>query len=89
MNRQILGILKAMQGNILRRPALLLEDGIHFEDALGRVRKLPYQYFRNWRVSTLHRTSRSWIPEIDNLATRQVFEAMLRVDFQTSQENHM
>jgi len=39
-----------MQQNISPRPTNLLESNIRFEDALGEIKELPYEYFRHWEV---------------------------------------
>lgn len=51
MNFQIYSLLLHSQSNIGTSPTLLLESNIRFEDALGRVRELPYQWFRYWEAS--------------------------------------
>jgi hypothetical protein len=53
-NLQIYSILLSSQTNISANPSLLLKSNIRFEDALGRVRELPFEWFRHWEASTLH-----------------------------------
>jgi chromosome segregation ATPase len=49
-NLQIYYMLLFSQTDIGRSPSLLLQSNIRFEDALGRVRELPYEWFRHWEV---------------------------------------
>lgn len=49
-NLQIYWLLLSMQNNVAGSPTLLLESNIQFEDALGRVRQLPFEWFRHWEV---------------------------------------
>ena len=49
-NMQTYALLLQIQGVISRSPTWLLQDNIWFEDALGRVRELPYTWFRHWEV---------------------------------------
>jgi hypothetical protein len=51
MNFHIYHLLVNLQNSMGRSPGLLLESNIRFEDALGRTRELPYQWFRHWEVS--------------------------------------
>ena len=50
-NLQSYRLLLQMQKDIAKRPTNLLESNIRFEDALGEIRYLPYEYFRHWEVS--------------------------------------
>lgn len=43
----VLGILGRSMSFL---PSFILPEHIHFEDGLGRVKTLPYQYFRHWQV---------------------------------------
>ncbi|KAI9864391.1 MAG: hypothetical protein M1813_003311 [Trichoglossum hirsutum] len=47
-NLQIYYMLLFSQSGMGRSPSLLLQSNIRFEDALGRVRELPYEWFRHW-----------------------------------------
>ncbi|KAF8248008.1 hypothetical protein K440DRAFT_549882 [Wilcoxina mikolae CBS 423.85] len=47
-NFQIYNLLHAQ--TVAQSPTLLLQDNIRFEDALGVVRELPYEWFRDWEV---------------------------------------
>jgi hypothetical protein len=44
-------LLLQVQRDIAASPTGLLKSNIEFEDALGRYRELPYEYFRYWEVS--------------------------------------
>ena len=43
-------IMLQIQRSVAARPTTLLDSNIKFEDALGRTRELPYEYFRHWEV---------------------------------------
>lgn len=43
-------MLLKLQKDIPPRPTNILESNIRFEDALGEVRYLPYEYFQHWEV---------------------------------------
>ena len=45
-------LMLQMQQNIPPRPTNLLESNIRFEDALGEIKELPYEYFRHWEVES-------------------------------------
>ncbi|MCJ1265253.1 hypothetical protein MMC22_005128 [Lobaria immixta] len=47
-NLQTYQLMLQMQQNISPRPTNLLESNIRFEDALGEIKELPYEYFRHW-----------------------------------------
>jgi hypothetical protein len=49
-NLQLYHLLLHSQSNVSQPPTLLLQSNIRFEDALGRSRELPYEWFRNWEV---------------------------------------
>lgn len=49
-NMQIYHLLVQVQHSISTSPSVSLELNIRFEDALGRVKILPYDYFRYWEV---------------------------------------
>jgi len=49
-NVQTYQLMLQMQQNISPRPTNLLESIIRFEDALGEIKELPYEYFRHWEV---------------------------------------
>ena len=49
-NMRTYTLLLQIQGDITRPPTMLLQDNIWFEDAMGRVRRLPYTWFRHWEV---------------------------------------
>jgi len=49
-NLQTYQLMLQMQQNISPRPTNLLESNIRFEDALGEIKELPYEYFRHWEV---------------------------------------
>jgi len=52
-NLQTYQLMLQMQQNISPRPTNLLESNIRFEDALGEIKELPYEYFRHWEVESL------------------------------------
>ncbi|ORY09896.1 hypothetical protein BCR34DRAFT_602489 [Clohesyomyces aquaticus] len=54
MSPQLLMFLRASLSSIPRGARLLIQDDIHFEDVLGRVEKLPYEYFHVWEVFQAH-----------------------------------
>ena len=39
-----------IQKDLPRGPSQVLSDNIYFEDALGRVKSLPFEFFRHWEV---------------------------------------
>lgn len=49
-NWQIYHLLLSLQQSPGPRPTTLLDSNIKFQDALGEVRELPYEYFRYWEV---------------------------------------
>lgn len=49
-NLQIYYMLLQSQNMIPASPSRLVQSTIKFEDALGRVRELPYEWFRHWEV---------------------------------------
>ena len=49
-NLQTYQLMLQMQQTISPRPTNLLESNIRFEDALGEIKELPYEYFRHWEV---------------------------------------
>jgi hypothetical protein len=49
-NVQMYTLLLSTQANISTNPTILLQSNIHFEDALGRTRELPFEWFRHWEV---------------------------------------
>lgn len=49
-NGQIYRGLLSLQQSMTRSPTGLLESNIRFEDAMGDLRELPYEYFRHWEV---------------------------------------
>lgn len=51
-NLQTYQLMLQMQQNIPPRPTNLLESNIRFEDALGEIKELPYEYFRHWEVES-------------------------------------
>lgn len=51
-NLQTYQLILQMQQNISPRPTNLLESNIRFEDALGEIKELPYEYFRHWVVGS-------------------------------------
>ena len=51
-NLQTYQLMLQMQQNISPRPTNLLESNIRFEDALGEIKELPYEYFRHWEVES-------------------------------------
>lgn len=53
-NVQIYTLLLSTQDNMSSNPTLLLQSNIHFEDALGRSRELPFEWFRHWEVGFLY-----------------------------------
>ena len=55
-NWQIYRLLLTLQQTPGPSPTGRLSSDIIFEDALGQVQELPYQYFRNWEV----RSSKSY-----------------------------
>ena len=53
-NLQTYGLLRSIQDNMIRTPKFDLSDCICFEDALGRIKQLPYEYFRHWEVRAIY-----------------------------------
>ena len=51
-NLQTYQLMLQTQQNIAPRPTNLLKSNIRFEDALGEIKELPYEYFRHWEVET-------------------------------------
>jgi hypothetical protein len=49
-NMRMYSILLQIQDSVAARPTLRLDSNIKFEDALGVVRDLPYEWFRHWEV---------------------------------------
>lgn len=49
-NLQIYWLLLRSQTNVSASPSLLSQSNIQFEDALGRVKELPFEWFRHWEV---------------------------------------
>lgn len=50
-NAQIYNAILQLQRNTNVSRPFSIQDGIDFEDGLGRVFKLPYEFFCNWKVS--------------------------------------
>lgn len=50
-DQQMYNLLLQIQRRISASPTSMLQSNIRFEDALGRTRELPYEYFRYWEVS--------------------------------------
>lgn len=61
---------------MIRAPGWLLDENIHFENALGEIRSLPFAYFRHKKV----RIPDSNLPYIST-DKGKVFEAFLEADF--------
>ena len=51
-NLQTYQLMLQMQQNVPPRPTNLLESNIRFEDVLGELKELPYEYFRHWEVKS-------------------------------------
>lgn len=51
-NWQIYQLLLNIQKNPSQSPTGLLDSNIKFEDAMGELYELPYEYFRYWEVWT-------------------------------------
>lgn len=49
-NLEIYALLLRIQAQISRALSPSTEDCIHFQDALGRVQELPYNWFRHWEI---------------------------------------
>ncbi|KAK6537414.1 hypothetical protein TWF694_011601 [Orbilia ellipsospora] len=49
-NVQIYFLLLHFQNNLTKGPSMLSDSNIFFEDALGRNRSLPYEWFRHWET---------------------------------------
>lgn len=43
-------MFRTLYANLPTRNRLLIQDKIHFEDFLGRVHHLPYEYFHYWNM---------------------------------------
>jgi hypothetical protein len=43
-------VLSKIQNNLPKSPTTILESNIIFEDAMGRVQGLPYQWFQHWKM---------------------------------------
>ena len=76
-NLQMYQLLLQIQRNIGPQPSNLLESNIRFEDALGEIKELPYQYFRHWEVGVHSQYMQSRML-IHNL---QPFEGFLHAQF--------
>lgn len=50
-NIHLYALLLNIRTTVSQMPTSLLSSNIHFEDVLGRVRSLPYESFRYWKVS--------------------------------------
>ena len=50
VDRQNYLLLLDLQQKFAPNPTGLLNSNIEFEDAMGEVRTLPYEYFRHWEV---------------------------------------
>jgi hypothetical protein len=50
-NMRMYFMLLNIHNRVSACPTLLLQSNIHFEDALGVVRELPYEWFHHWEVS--------------------------------------
>jgi hypothetical protein len=50
VNLQLYWMLTKIQSNLTKSPTTLLESNILFEDAMGRVQSLPYEWFRHWET---------------------------------------
>ena len=50
-NMQMYAILLKIQRKVAASPTLALHSNIRFEDALGEIRSLPFEWFRHWEVS--------------------------------------
>ncbi|KAF8253177.1 hypothetical protein K440DRAFT_279586 [Wilcoxina mikolae CBS 423.85] len=50
MNMEIYFLLLKIHESMPRSPTRLIQDNIVFDDALGRVKSLEFEYFRHWRV---------------------------------------
>ncbi len=46
-------LAKSIEQTLYRNLPQLTQDSIRFEDALGRVRLLPYDFFQHWEVRFL------------------------------------
>ena len=49
-NWQIYQMLLTLQKSLGQAPTSLLDSNIKFEDAMGELSELPYEYFRYWEV---------------------------------------
>ncbi|KAL0639007.1 hypothetical protein Q9L58_001888 [Maublancomyces gigas] len=49
-NLHLYALLLSIQTTVSEMPTSLLSSNIQFEDVLGRVRSLPYESFRYWKV---------------------------------------
>lgn len=49
-NLQIYWLLLQSHSTVSASPSLLSQSNIQFEDALGRVKGLPFEWFRHWKV---------------------------------------
>jgi hypothetical protein len=50
-NMEMYNVLLAIQGQVAPSPSLLSSSNIEFEDGLGIIRHLPYEWFKHWEVS--------------------------------------
>jgi hypothetical protein len=75
---QLLLQIRMLYQTLTKAPGWLLDDNIHFENALGERRSLPFAYFRYLSVSL------PWVnSSIILIDTRKVFEAFLEADFKS------
>jgi hypothetical protein len=52
-NMHMYFMLLNIQSHVSTSPSLSLQSNIKFEDALGVVRELPYEWFRHWEVCSI------------------------------------
>ncbi|KAL8718286.1 MAG: hypothetical protein Q9225_004564, partial [Loekoesia sp. 1 TL-2023] len=73
-NYNMYHVLLQIQSSITARPTTLLDSDIKFEDALGRISNLPYDYFRYWEMQPfegLLKAQFKGLPGEDKISTGQ------------------
>ena len=71
-NIQTYNLMLQIHQNISPRPSQLLESDIKFEDALGEIKQLPYEYFRYWEVRISSSYDRKSIINLKGKAFRRL-----------------
>ncbi|KAF8533256.1 hypothetical protein BDD12DRAFT_810341 [Trichophaea hybrida] len=70
MNMEIYFLLLKIHESMPRSPTRLIQDNIVFDDALGHVKSLEFEYFRHWREKDSLMQSINGIPRMAVLRIR-------------------